>query len=328
MKKSHPIEGKKSKVVLLALLTVIIALFHFAVPTDSHSSHTVHIVLRKLYFLPPVIAGAWFGLKGAAYTTSVVTVFFSLHAFLDWPGNYMEQANQMGELVSFWVVGLIPGWLFDRQRALLANIAKANEETLLALVSALDMRARNSRLHSQRVKEYALLLADRLGVTEEEKKAIGFGALLHEVGKVAIHDSVLSLLKRVGLPEKELTGMQSYPEEGYNLLNKIGFLHEAAKIVRYHREHFDGSGYPQGLKGEDIPLGARLLLIADSFDALVSGDRAMSYEEAAGTIQGRAGKEFDPKLIRLFMEINPIEWDEVCRRYSENNGEGAELFPH
>ena len=314
MKKLRLIDGTRSRVVILALLTAGIALFHFAVPTESHTYHTVHIALRKLYFLPPVMAGAWFGLRGAVYTTSVITVFFSLHAFLDWPGNYMEQANQMGELASFWVVGLVPGWLFDRQRTLLADLAKANEETLLVLVSALDMRAKNSRLHSQRVREYALLLADRLGVTEKERRAIGFGALLHEVGKVAIHDSMLPLLQRIGLPGKGLPGMRMYPEKGYDVLKKISFLREAAEIVRAHQEHYDGSGYPRGLKGEDIPRGARLLLIADTFETLVFGDGALKCEEAVGIIRERSGREFDPQLVDLFTEIGCAEWAKVNMR--------------
>lgn len=318
MKKFHPTAGTKNRLIILTLLTTVIALFHFAVPTESHSYHMVHIVLRKLYFLPPVMAGAWFGLRGAIYTTSAVTVFFSLHAFLDWPGNYMEQANQMGELAGFWIVGLVPGWLFDRQRKLLADLASANEETLLVLVSALDMRARTSRHHSRRVKEYALLLADRLGVSEEERKAIEFGALLHEIGKVAIHDSVLSLLKRVGLPENELKEMRSYPENGYELLRKIGFLHEAAEIVRAHQEHYDGSGYPHGLKGEEIPRGARLLLIADTFETLVSGEGIVRCEEAVGVVRERSGREFDPRLVDLFTGIDCAEWNEVNRRYKES----------
>lgn len=99
------------------------------------------------------MAGAWFGLRGAVFTTLAVSIAFILHAFLDWPGNYMEQANQLGELASFWVVGLVPGYLFDRQRVLMENLAKANGETLLALVLALDMREKNTRLHSQRVRD-------------------------------------------------------------------------------------------------------------------------------------------------------------------------------
>ena len=176
--------GSQNKVIILAALVGIIALLHYVTPTEPHNYHKIHIVLRKLYFLPPVVAAAWFGLRGAIITTGAVSVLFLLHAFLDWPGNYMEQANQLGELAGFWVVGVIPGWLFDRQRSLLVELANANEETLLGLVSALDLREHNTGQHSQRVREYTELIANRLGVNEKVKREIGFGALLHDVGKI------------------------------------------------------------------------------------------------------------------------------------------------
>lgn len=166
----------RNKVIILAALVGAVALLHYITPTEPHNYHVVHIVLRKLYFLPPVVAAAWFGLRGAIFTTLAVSFFFMLHATLDWPGNYMEQANQMGELVGFWVIGLVPGWLFDRRRSLLTKLAQANEETLLSLVSDLDLRERNTRLHSQRVRDYTLLLAVRHGVPESQLRDIAYGA--------------------------------------------------------------------------------------------------------------------------------------------------------
>ncbi len=111
--------------------------------------------------------------------------------------------------------------------------------------------------------------------------------------------------------------MRMYPEKGYDVLKKISFLREAAEIVRAHQEHYDGSGYPRGLKGEEIPRGARLLLIADTFETLVSGDSALRCEEAVGIIRERSGREFDPQLVHLFTAISCAEWEEVDRRYRE-----------
>lgn len=312
------LRGDNAKIAVLVLLVAVVSLFHFLVPTEPHTSHKVHIVLRKLYFLPPVMAGAWFGLRGAVLTTLAVSVAFTLHAFLDWPGNYMEQANQMGELAGFWVVGLVPGWLFDRQRSLTESLAKANEETLLALVSALDMRERNTRLHSQRVREYTLLLAERFGVDEEKKRIIGIGALLHDVGKIAVPDQIL--LKPADLSEGERERMRRHPEEGYRLLHRIGFLREAAEIVHAHHERFDGTGYPRGLKGEEIPLGARLFMVADAFDALTSNRpyrAAIGFEEAAGIIRDKSGTHFDPKVVEAFMKIDVAEWKRINERFRE-----------
>jgi putative nucleotidyltransferase with HDIG domain len=310
--------NRKAQITTLLSLATVVAIFHFLTPTAPHTSHVVHIVLRKLYFLPPVMAGAWFGLRGAVLTTLTVSIAFTVHIFLDWPGNYMEQANQLGELASFWVVGLIPGFLFDRQRSLLEKLARAHEETLLALVSALDMREKNTRLHSQRVRDFTLLLADKYGVTEKQRRVIGLAALLHDVGKIAVPDSIL--LKRSGLSEPEWEEMQRHPEEGYKLLHRIAFLKEAAEIVHTHHEHYDGTGYPQRLKGEAIPLGARLFAVADVFDALTS-DRpyhtAMDYEQAIKFIRKKKDKHFDPAVVEVFEKLRPTEWMAIAGRYSD-----------
>lgn len=312
--------GKGARIAVLVLSVALVSLFHFLVPTEPHTYHKLHIVLRKLYFLPPVMAGAWFGLRGALYTTIVISVVFAGHAVLDWPGNYMEQANQIGELAGFWVVGLVPGYLFDRQRSLLESLARANEETLLALVSALDLRERNTCMHSQRVRDYTLLLADRFGMEEEKKRAIGLGALLHDVGKIAIPDHIL--LKPAGLSDEEWQVMRKHPAEGYRLLQRIGFLREAAEIVYAHHEHYDGTGYPRRLKGEEIPLGARLFIVADVFDAVTSErpyHSQMSYNEAVAVIRGKSGSHFDPAVVEVFEKIHPAEWEVMRKRYSDIN---------
>ena len=326
MRKSIGLKGNSAKAAILVLLVALVSMFHFLIPTEPHTSHKVHIILRKLYFLPPVMAAAWFGLRGAVWTTSIVSIAFTIHAFLDWPGNYMEQANQLGELASFWVVGLVPGWLFDRQRSLMAKVARANEETLVALVSALDMRERNTRLHSQRVRDYTLLLADRFGVPEEARSVIGLGALLHDVGKIAVPDSIL--LKPGGLSDDEWEEMRRHPDEGYRLLQRIDFLRDAAQIVHAHHERFDGSGYPRGLKGEEIPVGSRLFAVADAFDALTSNrpyHSAEGYEEAARVIRGKSGRDFDPAVVEVFRKVEPKEWMKIMERYPEN-GDGPSLL--
>lgn len=309
-----------AKAAVLIFLIALVSMFHFLIPTEPHISHKIHIVLRKLYFLPPVMAAAWFGLRGAVRTTLVVSIAFTIHAFLDWPGNYMEQANQLGELASFWVVGLVPGYLFDRQRSLVESLAKANEETLLALVSALDMRERNTRLHSQRVRDYTLLLADWYGVSGNEMRAIELGALLHDVGKIAVPDPIL--LKPAGLSDEERNEMRRHPAEGYRVLQKIEFLREAAEIVYAHHERFDGTGYPRGLKGGEIPLGARLFAVADTFDAITS-DRpyhaAIGYDEAANIIREKGGTDFDPAVVEVFAKIDLAEWERIKKRYAEKS---------
>ena len=223
----------------------------------------------------------------------------------------------MGELAGFWVVGLLPGYLFDRQRSILESLARANEETLLALVSALDMREKNTRLHSQRVRDFTLILAKRHGIAEEQRKVIGLGALLHDVGKIAVPDHIL--LKPSELSADEWEEMRKHPQEGYRLLQRIGFLREAAEIVYAHHEHYDGTGYPRRLKGEE---GARLFMVADVFDAVTSErpyHSPMSYNEAAAVIRGNSGNHFDPAVVELFDGIDPAEWVRIRKRYADTN---------
>lgn len=310
----------RNKIVILASAIIVIALLHYLTPTEPHFFHKIHIILRKLYFLPPVMAAAWFGLRGACVTAFVVSILFTLHAFLDWPGNYMEQANQVGELAGFWVAAIVPGLLFDRQRALLNDLANANEETLLGLVSALDLREHNTRLHSQRVREYTELLADLYGVDEKMRREIGFGALLHDVGKIAVPDQIL--LKPGKLTDEEWHEMRKHPDAGYRIVKRIGFLKEAAEIVYAHHERYDGEGYPRRLKGDEIPLGARLFMVADVYDALTSERpyrSPLTYEEAAAEIKCQSGNQFDPAIINTFMRIEPEQLQRIATRYRDNN---------
>lgn len=310
----------RNKIILLAATTGTIALLHYLTPTVPHSYHVMHILLRKFYFLPPVMAAAWFGLKGACLTALGVNILFVMHAFLDWPGNYMEQANQVGELVGFWVIGIIAGLLFDRQRTLLLNLAKANEETLLALVSALDLREHNTRLHSQRVKEYTELLASRFGLDEKLRQEIGFGALLHDVGKIAVPDKIL--LKPDRLTDEEWQEMRKHPEEGYRIVKQISFLKNAADIVHAHHERYDGSGYPRGLKGDEIPLGARLFMVVDVYDALMSPrpyKTPLSHEETTLEIEKQKGTQFDPAVVTAFMTIPTEDLRLIANRFQDGN---------
>lgn len=310
----------RNKIVILASTIIVIALLHYLTPTEPHYFHKIHIILRKLYFLPPVMAAAWFGLRGACVTAFVVSILFTLHAFLDWPGNYMEQANQMGELAGFWVAAIVPGLLFDRQRALLNDLANANEETLLGLVSALDLREHNTRLHSQRVREYTELLADRYGVDEKMRRDIGFGALLHDVGKIAVPDQIL--LKPGKLTDEEWQEMRKHPDAGYRIVKRIGFLKDAAEIVHAHHERYDGEGYPRGLKGDEIPLGARLFMVADVYDALTSVrpyKPPFSYEDAAQEILNQQGSQFDPSVVTTFLAISPEKLLSIAEHYQDGN---------
>jgi len=187
-----------------------------------------------------------------------------------------------------------------------SNIAleQAYKNTLEGWSSALELRDHETEGHSQRVTELTLFLAQRLGINGEELTHISRGALLHDIGKMGIPDNLLQ--KPGPLTVEEAKVMQQHPAYAYELLSSIPFLHPALDIPFCHHEKWDGTGYPRGLKEEEIPLSARIFAVADVWDALLS-DRpyrnAWSREEAMNYIREQPGKHFDPRVVEVFLEF-------------------------
>lgn len=301
---------------LVAAVVCAVALGHFATPAGLHGWHWVHILLQKLFYLPILMAAAWFGLGGTILTASAVSSVFMIHILLDWGGYRMAQADQVGEVASFWIIALTSSFLFRRERRALLETAEAHRETIAALASSLDLRERETALHSKRVREYSLLLARQLGIKEGEPlEGLEMGALLHDVGKIGVPDAIL--LKKGGLTGEERDVVRRHPELGASLLQRIPFLSGAREIVEYHHEKFDGSGYPKGLKGEQIPIGARIFAVADVFDALTT-DRpykvASSYRSAADSLASGRGTHFDPDVVDAFLKIPYRDLAETASR--------------
>ncbi|MEW5978464.1 MAG: HD domain-containing phosphohydrolase [Acidobacteriota bacterium] len=197
-------------------------------------------------------------------------------------------------------------------RLALDRIEVGYSQTLDALIGALDVREKETQRHSQRVTEYTLLMARQLGMAEHQLTDIQRGALLHDIGKIGISDAIL--LKPAKLTEEEWVVIRQHPEIGFHILSGINFLDGAAQLVLQHHERFDGRGYPKGLKGRNILLGARIFAVVDTFDAMTS-DRpyrqAMSYETARAEIIRCSGSQFDPELVECFLTIPEQIWFET-----------------
>jgi putative nucleotidyltransferase with HDIG domain len=194
-------------------------------------------------------------------------------------------------------------------RKALADVQRAYAQTLETLINALDAREQETQRHSKRVSEYALLLARRMNVPEEELIDIARGALLHDIGKIGISDAVL--LKPAKLTEEEWVSMRKHPEVGYNILKGIGFLEGAAQMVLQHHEKYDGTGYPRGLRGEQIMRGARIFAAIDTFDAMTSDRpyrKALSYQIAREEVIRFNGRQFDPAVVECFLSIPEEVW--------------------
>jgi putative nucleotidyltransferase with HDIG domain len=184
------------------------------------------------------------------------------------------------------------------------ELARAYDTTLEGWARALELRDRETEGHSRRVTELTIELARRLGVDEEDLVHIHRGALLHDIGKMAIPDEILQ--KSEELTEDEWVIMRQHPSYAYELLSDISFLEPALDIPYCHHEKWDGSGYPRGLKDGEIPLAARIFSVVDVWDALLS-DRpyrgAWAEDTAIEYLRAESGKYFDPQVVATFLEI-------------------------
>ena len=196
----------------------------------------------------------------------------------------------------------------DLQKAL-RKTKRAYANTLEALINALDAREHETQRHSKRVSEYTLLIAKQFGVPGNELMDIERGSLLHDTGKIGISDNIL--LKPGKLTEEEWVQMRKHPEIGYNILKGIDFLEGAAQLVLQHHEKFDGTGYPQRLKEDEILLGARIFAVVDTFDAMTSNRpyrEALSYRVTREEIIQFSAKQFDPRIVECFLSIPEEVW--------------------
>ncbi len=198
----------------------------------------------------------------------------------------------------------------EATRELAATVRDLEETyrvTLEALSAAIDTRDVGTHAHSRRVRGYSRAIARAHGVPESEMPDIERGVLLHDIGKIGIPDAIL--LKPGPLTPEEWKVMRSHPEIGRRIIEKIPFLRGAVPIVYNHHERWDGTGYPQGLRGEEIPLGPRIFALADALDAMTF-DRpyssAISFETARDEIKRCAGTHFDPAVVDTFLTI-PLE---------------------
>ncbi len=174
--------------------------------------------------------------------------------------------------------------------------------TIEAFVDTIDAREHEVGNHSYRVTQFAMVLARKMEVSGRDLVDIYCGSLLHDLGKIGVPDAVL--LKQGKLSEEEQKVMLRHPEIGYKIINHIGYLSRAAEIIYSHHEHYDGSGYPRGLKGNEIPLGARIFSVCDILDALTVNRiyrKAVSYDEAKNYILSASNNLFDPDVIEGFL---------------------------
>jgi len=235
--------------------------------------------LMEMFFAPLEIKGEAYGLLGVSgeqrnFSQVELEIFCSLGSQA---AVAMENAN-----------------LYKKLRAAFLHTAEA-------LAEAIDSRDSYTGGHTRRVQKYSLLLAHSLGLKITEQEALRLAAILHDIGKIGIDDAILR--KKGSLSEEEKAAMKTHPDIGAKILAHVEEMRDVIPGVRHHHEWFDGSGYPDGLKGEEIPIHARIISIVDAFDALTTGRpyrKALTETTALSEMEKGSGSHFDPDLLKIF----------------------------
>jgi HD-GYP domain-containing protein (c-di-GMP phosphodiesterase class II) len=227
-------------------------------------------------------------LTGAFYDPERPAVYEQLIVF----------ARELGEL-----------YHLERERSaelerVLANLQETYLATMTSLAQVVEAKDLTTRGHLERAQSFGVALARRIDPALADGPELGYAFFLHDIGKVGIPESVLC--KTGPLSPSEWDVMRSHPTIGAQIVAPIRFLGDATLVIRHHHERFDGTGYPKGLRGEDIPLAARIFAIADSFDAMTSDRpyrKALHVERALGEIRDGAGTQFDPEVVEVFVDL-------------------------
>lgn len=212
------------------------------------------------------------------------------------------------------------GELRDLTRNLESEVQIRTTSLLLGMVNALDLRDTETHWHSRRVALFARRLAEELGLRGDALLQIERGSLLHDVGKIGVSDTIL--LKPGKLTDEEWVEMRRHSEYGYRILEKIEFLGDARLLVWQHHERWDGKGYPQGLSGEEIHIGARIFAVIDTYDAMTSDRpyrKALPHETAVEEIAKNVGSQFDPKVVEAWQRIDRSGLEQLRARVEEEH---------
>lgn len=196
-----------------------------------------------------------------------------------------------------------------RIRELEAELESVRSATVVALCQMLDLKDLGTGLHSTRLADWGVRMAGALGLDARTRRGVEVAALLHDIGKVGITDDILR--NPGALNDAEMGYMRKHPELGWGILRGFPELEQAALFVLHHHERYDGTGYPAGLAGEDIPLGARIVAVIDAFDAMISTRpyrAGLGFAESVRRLRVGAGTQFDPVVVECFLQIAEVEW--------------------
>lgn len=271
------------------------------------------------FILPLTVASIVYYLVNTISVSLVVALRAAKSVFHIWKQNYMWTFFHIfafipiGAIIAMvydsygqWtlMLFLVPVFLARYSFKLYVEMKEAHINTVAALTSAIDANDPYTHGHSYRVSRYALRVGRALGLPARDLEILEYGALLHDIGKIAIKHDIL--LKKERLTDQEFMSLKQHPSVGADIVENLKFLREAAVLVRYHHEQPNGRGYPDGLRGHDIPLGARIILVCDAFDAMTS-DRSyrkgLPIEQVAAQIEKYRGEQFDGEIAGVVLDL-------------------------
>ena len=306
--RKHRVGTQRLKAAAILAVVLILTASHFSVARATHELHVVHIVLAGMYVVPIIAAALWFGLRGSLAVTALISLAYYIHVRLSWPNQPMVNANQYAMIAVYWVIGCVTGVLVNLEEKEKARRRTAEREVIIesiaGLSNALNFRDEYTRRHSEHVSRLGVQIGTRLDLSPERLDVIRLAGLVHDIGKIGVRDDVL--LKPQELTEEEWTAIRQHPVIAAEILRPIYGAREIASIVLAHHECPDGSGYPRGLKGEEIPIEARVIRVADVFASLVEErpyKPASSPEQAMDVLDQLAGSKVDGSIVQALRQL-------------------------
>lgn len=306
--------SRRSAYIILGIAgsTLAIGLAHWFVPTSQHSDHVTHLLLGLSFLVPIVVAALWFGLRGSTPTALLISGFYFAHTQISWRGQPMENANHYAMMGVYVGLGLLCGTLIEVQNRErnkhLAAERRAHRElvvtSIAALANALEARDGYTREHSEHVARLCTRIARKLGWEGERLELVRLAGLAHDIGKIGVRDDVL--FKPDKLTPAEWEAMKRHPALAAEILLPVPQCGLLSSIVICHHESPNGSGYPRGLKREQIPAESLVVSVADVFSALTECrpyKSGMSVEKALSIMGEMSGSKLDRECVSALLEL-------------------------
>ncbi|MGB9809664.1 MAG: HD-GYP domain-containing protein [Caldanaerobacter sp.] len=289
--------------ILTFLILLIVLIFY-----TSRNINTIYFyAYTRLLYIPVIISALRFDIKKSLIIPTIVSVGEFLEIYLT-EKSYIFLVTFVISVPIYYFVSVSISY-FRMQAERLKKMMEEMQENLRdmenAMISALEAKDVYTQGHSQRVCKLVTQIVLKMGIQGKEAEEIITAARLHDIGKIGIREEILE--KPGKLSYQEFAEIMDHPVMGYEIVKKLKVMENVAKIIRHHHERYDGKGYPDGLKGEDIPLGSRIIAVADAFDAMTSKrpyrESPLTIAEAVAELRKNAGVQFDPKVVEAFISI-------------------------